>query len=404
MIEAWLMELAKGIGKLFLNPLLYWAIIIVVLSGMARIKKERMNFGTKVFDVFSECKNTWLVSLVTGISLSVLVLGIGIAFSYETIFLLSIVTIVLGLGLRLNLLSPSYTIGFTYFLLLFIPYFLEKQTYINLDTDLLTEANFTGLVILLGLLLLVEAVLVLRVKRNESFPDLVLGNRGKWVGQHHIKKLSVIPFFVLVPSGLITTFAPFWPYFSLGGDTYSLLLVPFLLGFDHVVRGHAPYQVRRKLANSIGTLGVLVLLFAAGSVFVSWLSLAAVIIAVLGREYIGYRHRIHDKENIPYFHGSGKGLKVLAIIPDTPADRLGILIGETIHKVNGKKVNDVAEFYHALQASGAFFKLEVVDDSGEVRFIKSALYQGDHHELGIVFTKEKYRNGERKWKEKAELN
>lgn len=391
MVEAWLMELVKGIGRVFLNPLLYWAIILVILSGIVRIKKERHHFGSKVFDVFSEWKHTWPVAIVSGIIVTLLVLGVGVTFSYETILLLSMVMVVLSLALRFTLLSASYTIGFTYILLLFIPFILDNQTYVSVDSDLFTNTNFSGLVMLLGLFLIIEAIFTRRVKRNESFPDLVLGNRGKWVGQHHVKKMSIIPFFALVPSGMITSVIPFWPYFSLGGETYSLLLVPFLIGFDHVFRGSAPHMKGRKLANSIGTLGVIVLLIGIGSVFISWLSLVAVILAIVGREYIRYRHGVHDKAKVPYFHMFANGLKILAIIPDTPADRLGMMVGETIGKVNGRKVHDETAFYQALQASGAFFKLEIVDDSGEVRFVQSALYQGDHHELGIVFAKEKYR-------------
>ncbi|WP_106496682.1 PDZ domain-containing protein [Lentibacillus sp. Marseille-P4043] len=396
MVETWLMELLKGIGRLFLNPLIYWAVILVVLSGISRIKRERNNFGTKIFDVFTEWKNTWSISIISGFVISLLALGIGIVFSYETILMLSVVSIVLSLSMRFTLLSPSYTIGLTYLLLLFIPYFLKQQSFAEMDSNLFTDSNFSGLVLLLGLLLLVEAIHLKRVKRNASFPDLVLGNRGKWVGQHHVKKMSMIPFFILVPSGYITSFIPFWPYFSLGGDTYSILLVPFLIGFDHVIKGNIPQVAQRKLATSIGILGVFVLLLASISIFASWVSLTAVLVAILGREFISYKHRIRDKAKVPYFNISANGLKVLAIIPDTPADRLGILTGETIYKVNGQKVHNVAGFYRALQANGAFFKLDIVDDSGEVRFVQSAFYQGDHHELGILFAKEKYRGSEQR--------
>jgi len=73
------------------------------------------------------------------------------------------------------------------------------------------------------------------------------------------------------------------------------------------------------------------------------------------------------------------------MIPDSPADRLGILVGETILKVNGVVVTNSTEFYGALQASGAYFKLDVIDENGEVRFINSAFFEEDHYELGIIF-------------------
>ena len=44
------------------------------------------------------------------------------------------------------------------------------------------------------------------------------------------------------------------------------------------------------------------------------------------------------------------GLRILGIIPGTPAERLDILIGETIIKVNGIKINTEQEFYSACKA------------------------------------------------------
>ena len=260
-----------------------------------------------------------------------------------------------------------------------------------MNPDLFNQTNFIGLVLLLGLFLIVESILLRRTKRNETFPEIVLSKRGVWVGQHHLKKLAVIPFFVLIPNGFITPFAPFWPYISFGDESYSLLLVPFLIGFDFTIKGSLPQETAKRIAPPLALLGILVLLLGVGSIYLSWLSLVAVIIAILGREYINYRHRTADKEKGFYFNQIEDGIKVLGVIPGTPADRLHILIGETIKKVNDHKVNNVKQFYEALQNSGAFFKLEVIDDKGEVRFVQSAFYEEDHHELGIIFTDKPYR-------------
>src|SRR5690625_6909503 len=87
-----------------------------------------------------------------------------------------------------------------------------------------------------------------------------------------------------------------------------------------------------------------------------------------------------DQELRPYYNQIDGSLKVLAIIPGTPADRLQLLVGETIAKVNGQTVRSTDEFYAAVQASGASFKLDVLDDAGEVRFVQSAIYEGDHQD------------------------
>lgn len=384
MVEAWLIELVKGIGKLFLNPVFYWLFLLVIIAGNRRIKKERSNFGIKIFDVFSEWKGTWGTAIISGLLMSLITLGAGFVFNYDTILVLSIVTILLSLLFHFSLLSAVYTLGITYILLLFFLFFTGDQLFPS-------ETNFIGLSLLIGLLLLIEAIMVLRVKRNDSFPGLTLSNRGIWIGEHHLKRLAIIPFFVLIPTGTITPFADYWPYFSIGGETYSLLLVPFIIGFDYLVKGRLPKAASKKISQVLALLAVVVLTIAIGSIWISGLSFVSVFIAILGREYISYRFRVGENKRIPFFHPSNYGLKVLGIIPGTPADKLGILVGETIIKVNGKKISTVDDFYLALHTNTANFKLDVLNDDDEVRFIQGAFYENDHYQLGLIFPSEPYR-------------
>ncbi|TQS74814.1 PDZ domain-containing protein [Ornithinibacillus gellani] len=389
MAEAWLIELAKGIGRLFLNPLFYWSFLLVILAGTVRIKRERRHFGSRVYDIFAEWKGNWQLSLLLGLFISVLFIGIGFVFTYETILMLGIITILLSITRRFTLLSPSYTIGITYLLLLLLPFVMEQQTFFS--KTFFSNTNFIALTILLGLLLLIEAQFISRTKNQNTFPELAKGKRGGWIGIHRMKRMAIIPFFVLIPSGLITPFADFWPFFTIGGNEFSLLLVPFLIGFEYKARTTLPQQSAAVISRHVLLLGLLVIALAIGSIFISWLSLLAVIIAIVGRELINYRYRIQEKEDQSYFSPTANGLRVLGVVPGTPADRLQILAGEVITKVNGNRIHHAADFYQALQTTGSFFKLEILDKDNEVRFVQSALYEGDHHELGMIFISEPYR-------------
>lgn len=385
-VEAWLVELVKGIGKFFLQPLLYWSIVLVFVAGILRVKRERKQFGYKLFKLFSEWKHTWFFSIVTGLVLSIVCLTVGIVFPYEVILLISIVTILLSVRFRFSLLSASYIIGVTYLIVLFAPTILQQQNI--LDPMIFSNISLVGLSIILGLFLFIEAFLLFRIKRNETFPRLALSNRGEWIGQHHIKKLAVIPFFMPVPNGLITSFATYWPFFPVGSETYSLLLFPFLIGIDYTTKRQIPTVVTKEIARKTMYLAVFVTVFAMISKMNSWFSLLAVLVGIIGKEFIHYQQRAKEKNKSSYFN---RGLKVLGIIPGTPAERLGILVGETILKVNGHKITTPDEFYEALQASGSFFKLDLLDEQGEIRFLQSPLYEGDHYKLGIIFTDDPYR-------------
>src|SRR5699024_722255 len=103
------------------------------------------------------------------------------------------------------------------------------------------------------------------------------------------------------PSGVLTSFADYWPFFSIGEKSYGLLLVPFVIGFDETVRRSLPLQAVKKLSRAILFLGSMVILLGIGSIYLSWLSIIAVVFAILGREYIVYKHRKADDEQAAYF-------------------------------------------------------------------------------------------------------
>ncbi|WP_158634019.1 PDZ domain-containing protein [Radiobacillus deserti] len=388
MIVDWLWEFLRGLGRFFLNPVVYWFFICVLFASRQRIRKERRFFGTKIFDIFYEVKRTTSVSLVGGLILSLLSIGLGIVFNYYVLLLVSVITILLSLFLRFSFLSAAYTLGFSYLILLAIQYVYGLETNLYM-LEALQNVELTSFTIIIGFLLAVEAMLLLRTDQRESFPEIIKGSRGKWVGQHRLKKAALIPFFALIPGGLIESFAPWWPIFSIDGDTYGIILIPFLVGFEHVAKGFSPVVTAKQLGNMVLILSFVVIGCAVASYYYSFMSLVAVMVAIVGREWISYRHRLRDQQKAPYFAPSSSGMLILGIIPKTPAENLGLLAGEKIVKVNGKLVMTEQEFYEALHTSNASCRLDVLDDRGEIRFVQRAMYQGEHHELGIVFAKER---------------
>src|SRR5690625_49901 len=105
------------------------------------VLQERAHFGFKIFNVFSELKQTWVISLVFSILISGLTLGAGMVFTHETILILSIVIIFLSITFSLSMLSASYTIGITYMIVLLTFIIFGSRT--SPKSDVLTNVNFT---------------------------------------------------------------------------------------------------------------------------------------------------------------------------------------------------------------------------------------------------------------------
>ncbi|MDL4839261.1 PDZ domain-containing protein [Aquibacillus rhizosphaerae] len=396
-MDDWLIELAKGLGRLFLSPLFYWFFILTFLASAARIKKERTHFGSKIFDTFYEAKHTWFIALISGILLSVLAIGVGVLFSYPVILLLSFVTILFSITRKFSLLSSAYVFGFTYIMLLILPTYLAD--YIpDYWLEQLQQLDLVSFTTLLGLFLVIEAIIMMRIDQNNTLPELIKGKRGKWLGQHRIKKIAMIPLFTLIPDGTIVSFADWWPVFHVNGESYGLMLFPVIIGFEHVIRGSLPIKAIRSLSHWILILGLVTIGISIAGYYLPLLTLVSVAIAIIGREFISYRFRLKDQLKKPFFSPESAGVLVLGVIPGTPAESIDLLVGERIMKVNGKPVSSEDEFYQALQANSAYCKLDIRDVRGELRFAQRALYQGEHHELGILFAKEHYLKKEKKSK------
>lgn len=385
----WLLEIAKGIGRFFLHPVLYWAIFLLCMTAFLRIKRERKHFGIKIFSVFTEAKGTIGISLLSGLVISLVVILGGFSFPYVSVLLWTVAIIVLSLSMKLSWISPAYTLAATYLLLLLLP---------DQSLSFLPEAwlglwdgtSIKGISILLGLLLFVEAVLYLRHQDNDSFPETVVGSRGKTIGQHRLKKLAIVPVFFLIPGGVVEPFASWWPMFSIGGESYGLMAVPALVGYEHLVRGIAPKHAAKTLAKTTFILASVVTALAVGSIYVPILSLVAILVAFLGRELATFIIRFLDQQKNPFFTPRADGLPVLAVIPGSAADKMGLCVGERIEKVNNRKVNNEDDFYYALQKNLAYCKLEVRDAQGEPRFAQRAMYEGEYYELGLVFVKDQH--------------
>jgi len=391
LLQILFIELMKGFGKLFLNPLFYWSLILLLLTSYRRIKKERRYFGSKIFPFFSEIRETWVVSVIFSIIISSISIVFGFVFTVEMIILLAVISIVLSITGSLSMLSASYTIGLTYILLLVLPFVPlgDLSEYISILP--VKTHSFTILAIITAIFLLAEVILISKNKHKPTYPTLKQSQRGIWIGEHNLKKLAFIPFFTFIPSDIISGIAPIWPYFEYEQQSYSLIFIPFLLGFHYRFQGELPSKIIRKIAQSSLVLSLIVMLFALASLYYPVLSFIAILIAILGKEYVTYRHKLKDRQKSPFFTPLNRGVKVLAIKPNGPAERLGISVGETILKVNGQAIEDANQFYEALQNSGAFFKLDVLDVYGEVRFVTSAFFEQDHYELGITFPEKPFR-------------
>lgn len=392
MAQDWFIELLKGTGRLLLHPVFYYSFFLAGVLGVSRVKRERQNFTVRAKDAYFELRQLFPLGLLAGLAISIITIAAGITIPFAAIILIAAATLLLSLITRVRLLAPAYTIGAAFFALIFLS---GKDINLPLTGDLfssLDEKIYPSIAILMALLTISEGFLILRNGKKGTSPKLIKSKRGQRVGVHEVKRLWVVPAFMLIPGEILTMPFEWWPVFALGDNTYSLMLVPFAIGMHQQIQGMLPKDAIQQQGSLVVGLGILITLIAAAGYWYPIASIAAVAIAMIGREALTLVQRMQEEGRPFYFSKKNHGVMILGILPESPADKMALEVGELVTKVNGTNVHNENTFYEALSRNRAHCKLEVLDTNGQIRFVQRALYEGDHHELGILFVQD-----EKKW-------
>ncbi|ETI67316.1 PDZ domain-containing protein [Neobacillus vireti] len=385
MVETWLVELLKGTGRLFLHPVLYYLVFLAGILGVMRVKRERKDFHIRAHDAYYELRQLFPLGLLCGLVLSIIVVAAGIAVPFAAILLIAGFTFLWSLTTNVRLLSPVYTVGAAFFTIILIA---ENNWSIPLFSkafDAIGDKVYPSVVVVLGLLLIAEGVLILKNGSKGTSPKLAKSKRGQSVGVHEVKRLWMLPLFMLIPGDALQLPFDWWPLFHIGAKEYTLVFVPFAIGFHQQIKGMLPKEAIQLHGRQVIMLGIFISILSVAGYWYPLISIVIAALAVIGRESLTLMASLKDENRPFYFSKKNQGLMIIGIIPESPASKMGLQVGEIIAKANGVLVWDENTLYEALEKNRAHCKLDVLDKNGEVRFVQRALYEGDHYELGILF-------------------
>lgn len=291
--------------------------------------------------------------------------------------------LLISVSMQIRFLSPAYTVGLA-FLVIYILYVTGFEGILNNSYFVFEQAIYPSIAVLIGLLIITEGVLIRKRGAIQVSPSVEKGKRGLYIGTQTTKRVWLVPVLLFIPNGMLNVSGDFWPVFSFGGTDWSPILVPFFIGFSLKVKSNLMGNVAGRLGNHVAILGIIVLALAVAGKWYPIVSLAAAIVAILGREVIQFVYKNNENQSNAFFTSGKKGLMILGVLPESPAERMGLKAGERLTRVNGQQVYNSEQLYEALQINRAHCKLEVYDTNEQIRLVQNALYEGDHHELGIL--------------------
>ncbi|MEF2968130.1 PDZ domain-containing protein [Paenibacillus sp. M1] len=382
-----LWKVTEAVAQLFLQPFYYISIIVIMLLYRRQVLLERKLFHVKLHGWLAQTWRTVLGGLLAGIGVSLVSAFVGMTLTVEGILCIWAATILLLL-IRVRYLCLAYSIGLlgvVQFALNLFPDFAGSG-WLAEAVRAVRELNIPALLCLVGLLHLAEGLLVRWQGASFAGPLFYEGKRGRLVGGYQMQSLWPVPLLLLIPAETTGGVLPWTPLF--GGDAwqggFALMALPIVIGFAESTTGMLPKAKARVSSVRLLAYGVIIIALALLAYWWTPLTLLAALAAFLLHEGLVWFSRFEEQQKSPLFVHPQGGLKVLAVLPGSPAEELGIQAGESIVRVNGVPVPTKEELHAALRTQSAFCKLEVRNLAGESKFLQRAIYAGEHHQLGAI--------------------
>ncbi|XEC94692.1 PDZ domain-containing protein [Paenibacillus tarimensis] len=385
-----LQQAGYGALQLLAGPFYYIAVLIIVLHYFRQTRTERKLFHVRLHAWPVLLFRTVVAGLAAGAVISVTMAFIGVTITAGTIYWVWGTAAVLLL-FRVRYLCFAYSVGLLGILQWGAGWWdwSGGAQWIATASASLAALEIPGLLLLVALLHAAEALFIRSQNTRLATPMFMEGKRGKLVGGYQLQGYWPVPLLLLVPAqtgSAAETALPWTPL--LGGDLWSagwmIAGLPMVVGFSEVTRSMVPQQRARRTSGSLLYYSLLLTAVAAAAAWWAPLTPVAALCALAVHEAIIWIHARKESEHPPLFVHDEQGLKVLAIVPGTPADELRIVAGEVIHKVNGIRVRTKDELHEALQENSAFCKLEVFNLEGQLKFVQRARFAGEHHQLGVI--------------------
>ncbi|MDZ7834813.1 MAG: PDZ domain-containing protein, partial [Alkalibacterium sp.] len=376
-----------------LQPTFIIGVALAFMAKNRRFKYARSRLRTTIYKENYELKRLFMWGLVPGAVLSVLTVGLGLTVSIDWIVIYHVVTL-LFLGLGYRFIHPVFTFSASGLVLLALSLFVTEE---SLFGDILTQWNSpvisetamtfesAQVIFLLVVLVLISTVAVLNKGNMDQFvPRFLKTKRGKLVARYRMTPLWLIPLVVIVPGETFTALFDWWPVFLIGSESYSFLILPVLLGFRYTVQAQLPSEAKKALIRDFSVLGVVGIVLFASTFWMEEFSAVGLLVMLAGGIYVLYRHRLRERKWAFKFGPDQDGLRVVAVRPGSPAERMALEIGDVLIESNQVKLTTSEDLTESLFNNRSYSKLKVKRLDGELVIAETPIYEEDAHDLGLV--------------------
>ena len=349
-----------------INPYFWLVILIVIMQYRRTVNLEKKLFGDAVNNIWQVTSSSLLFGILGGFFGSILLLLLGISLDSVGIVYLWPVAIFLFL-FNPRFLCFAYAGGivavFSLFLRALLPIFPMLAE--NKILAGVMEIHLPSLLALIGILHLTESLLIYLSGHGGASPIYLKTPDGDVIGGYSLQRFWPLPLIGLWAMAVAENSQMFvggismpdwWPLLgtvmNLGASEKVIyLMFPIVagLGYGDLALSSDPASRRIKTAKNLAVYSILLSVAAVVSAHISMVTLFAAFLAPLGHEYLIHKGNREERSRPPIFsQGATSGLRVLAVLPNTPAEKAGIKSGDNLMEVNVLEINSEQDFWHAI--------------------------------------------------------
>ncbi|RAL24520.1 PDZ domain-containing protein [Thermoflavimicrobium daqui] len=351
--------------QLFINP--FWIVIFLLPAFQISLEriKERQIFGKRLYAPTPLILRTWYLGVITSLFLSLILLNFKFTIRAEEVFLVWACMLFLAIW-RIRFACFSYAVGILSILSPIVK-LLDHSKFIsvygNTWWEVIAQFSINQWLWLVCLTHLMECGLIRMAGTEGSLPVQIPHRVGRIVSGFQICKIWPMPIVVFTMSG--------W------------LAIPLMIGFESKSCLKPISQQQRLSSTYVFVLSICIGCLLALSYGWKPLLWMAVLLSLCGHEVFYWWGKRVERQKEPRFVSDEKGLRVLAVLPQTPAAEMGLKSGDIIHKLNGVRISTLEELKQVVEGT-AFLKIEVCNDQMDSHFVQKALYEDDPKDLGII--------------------
>lgn len=230
------------------------------------------------------------------------------------------------------------------------------------------EVNVPGLMGLVAILHITESLLIRLTGAGCATPVYLKNKNGRVVGGFTLQKFWPVPIVVLVLAFItdramlsgLTYMPDWWPLIRSGSMPldnpnwiFTMVPVVAVIGYGDMAITTTPERRARLSAGYLALYSLTLLglaIAASHSPIAAW---AAALFSPLGHEFVATTMSRRELRGEPLFVPPARGVRVLDVLPGSPAKAVGLKAADIILAVNDTPVNRKTELFEWLHGPGS---------------------------------------------------